>query len=337
MADKTTKSNQITPSNKALSGEYTALLNELKSILGTGLNKAYKAVDNIKVQTYWQIGERIVREELQHKDRAEYGEYLVEKLAVDLAISKRNLHEIIQFYSAYPIMRTVSARLSWSHYTTLVRITNEKERQFYEQKIAQHSWSVRNLREQIKSDLYQHTDPGEVTATLQKKLPKTTSLEIFKNDASAYDFGFFPLGAKYLEKDIEDGIIRNIDLFLKELGDGFSFTGRQVPIKMDGNTHHIDLVLFHKGIPCTILVDLKSHKIDSRDIGQMNKYVSYWRKNCQYEYEQNAIGLVLCTDINSEEVAYALEDLEKKIFVGTYQTMLPSDEQLKKAVKTLTS
>lgn len=329
------KKNEVTTTSKALEGNYPNLLQELKSILDTGLQTAYKAVDNIKVQTYWQLGERIVREELQHKDRAEYGEYLAEKLSEDLALKKTELFRIIKFYNTYRIVATVSPQLSWSHYRELITVEDEKERLFYQTQAIQHTWSVRKLREKIRNNLYQNTTPEEIQAVFQTKLPETTSLEIFKNDSSAYDFGFFPLGAKYLEKDVEDGIMRNIDLFLKELGDGFGFFGRQVPIKIDGKTHNIDLVLFHKAIPCTILIDLKINKIDSRDIGQMNKYVSYWRKNCQYGYEKDAIGLVLSTGINNEEVAYALEDLERKIFVAIYKTMLPTDEALKSAVRKL--
>jgi len=335
MADKNTRDNQIAPSDKALSGDYTALLHELKSILSTGLNKAYKAVDNLKVQTYWQIGERIVREELQHKDRAEYGKHLIEKLAVDLGMQKQRLHEIVQFHNTYPIVRSLTGQLSWTHYTRLIAVSDDAERRFYEQKSIQNAWSVRTLRDHIKSDLYAQTSPKEIQATSQQKLPDQVPSEIFKNETSDYDFGFFPLGEQYQEKDIEDAIVSNIEHFLTELGDGFCFVGRQVPMKMDGKTHTVDLVLFHKGIPCTILVDLKSRGINSQDIGQMNKYVSYWRKNCQYGYEQDAIGLILSTEINREEVAYALEDLEKKIFVATYKTLLPSDEQLKQAVKTL--
>lgn len=324
-----------TAQNTQIESGYNNLLQELQSILDTGLTKAYKAVDNIKVQTYWQIGERIVREELQNKERARYGEFLIENLAVDLGISKRNLHEIVQFYNTYPIVRTLSAQLSWSHYTTLIRVDNEKERQFYEQKIIQNSWSVRTLREQIKSNLYRNTSPQEIEELSQTRLPETTSLEVFRNEYSAYDLNFLPMKTKPTEKDIEDEIVKNIDLFLKEMGEGFSFTGRQVPVKMGGQTHYIDLVLFHKGIPCTILVDLKNQKIDSRDVGQMNKYVSYWRDNCQYAYEKPAIGLILCREVNKEEAVYALKDLEDKIFVATYKTKLPNDERLKQAVKKL--
>ena len=117
---------QITPQNTGIEKDYQHLVQDLKSILDKGLSKAYKAVDNIKVQTYWQIGERIVREELKYKNRAEYGKALVENLAVDLGFKKRRLHEIVQFYNIYPIVRTVSAQLGWSHYLDLIKMKKEK-------------------------------------------------------------------------------------------------------------------------------------------------------------------------------------------------------------------
>lgn len=330
-----TSKKTITPQNTTLDANYNNLLQELQGILETGMNQAYKAVDNIKVQTYWQLGERIVREELKRKDRAEYGASLLKNLAIDLEIRERKLYEIVEFYRAYPILRSLTAKLSWTHYTRLILIKKAEEREFYEKQAEQHSWSVKKLREAISNDLYSSTSSEERKQVAQTKVPNAQALEVFRHEAQNYDLHFIENTMNQKEKDIENAIIQNIDVFLETLGEGFSFTGRQVPIKMDGKTHYIDLVLFHKGIPCTILVDLKNQAIDSRDIGQMNKYVSYWRKNCQYDYEKDAIGLVLCKEIHQEEVAYALEDLEEKIFVATYKTKLPSEEAIKKAAKLL--
>ena len=125
------------------SEDYTNLLHELRGLIDKGKIQAYKAVDNILVETRWQMGERIVREELNNKDRADYSTFLIDSLASDLKIRKRELYEIIKFYRTYPIVRTVSAQLSWSHYLALVEIENEKERLFYQNRAIIHSWSVR--------------------------------------------------------------------------------------------------------------------------------------------------------------------------------------------------
>jgi len=142
---------------------YTEILQDIKSLLEKARYKAYKAVDNLRVQTYWQIGERIVRGELQHRERADYGEQIIEKLASDLDIAKRNLHNTVRFCRVYPIVQTVSAQLSWSHFVVLIYLDNKKERQFYEQQTIQNAWSVRELRRQIRSNLYERMEiKGEV-------------------------------------------------------------------------------------------------------------------------------------------------------------------------------
>ncbi|KPA16069.1 protein containing DUF1016 [Candidatus Magnetomorum sp. HK-1] len=310
---------------------YLNLLQEVKGILDTGLHKVYKAVDNIKVQTYWQVGERIVREELKHKDRADYGGYLIENLAKDLGFRKRRLQEIIQFFRTYPIVRSVSAQLSWRHYLELIRLEREKERNFYEQKTIRNSWGYRELHEQIKLELYKNTSSEEIEKTFQATLQTITPIEVFKN---TYDFSFAELENRE-EKELENKLIENIEYFLKELGNEFAFLGRQVPIKIDSQTHYIDLVLYHAGIPCKILVDLKSQKITSLDIGQMNKYIGYYKKNLQYKHEKDTIGLIIGKEAGKEEIEYALDKLEKQIFIATYKTKLPSDETIKKALKEL--
>jgi len=315
--------------NNTVTKDYQILLQELQSIINKGLNKAYKAIDNILVQTYWQVGERIVREELKHKERAEYGKYIIPKLANDLGFKKRRLQEIIQFYRAYPIVRSLTAQLSWTHYTRLILIQNEKERDFYQNKTSQNSWSVRQLRRQIKAKLYENTTPEEIEKTLQTKLPAIEAPEIFKG---IYNFNFLDIKTKD-EHELENRLVKNIEIFLKELGEYFSFAGRQIPIKIDTTTHYIDLVLYHRGIPCNILVELKTTKFDSKYVGQMNKYINYYRKNRQFPHEQDTIGLIICQHAGKEEIQYALDGLKEKIFVATYKTLLPSDRQIREAIQ----
>ena len=313
--------------------DYQSLLAELKSIIKKGKSHVYKAVDNILVETRWQIGERIVREELKYQDRAYYGEYLLKNLAIDLNTNKQRLSEIIRFYKCYPIVRSLSGQLSWKHYVTLIPIANQKERQFYEQKIIVSSWSARELVRQIKNHLYQKTDSKEIEEVFKTKLPVVIDIKnIFKPD---YDFNFLEILPNHLEKELENSIIKNIEYFLKELGEEFSFLGRQVPILIDNEKHYIDLVLYHIGIPCTVLVDLKSTKLDSRDVGQMNKYVNYYRNNKQHSFDQDAIGLIICKEAGGEEVFYALGGLEERIFVSIYKTKLPNEDKIKRVIRGL--
>jgi hypothetical protein len=175
------KTKQIIPAKKALETDkdYQNLLDELKSIIAQSQYRAYKAVDNIKVQTYWQLGERIVREELKHKNRADYGKYLIDSLAIDLKIPSRRLYEIVGFYRAYPIVRTVSAQLGWSHYLELSKIDNEDKRTFYQNKAVQNSWGIRALKSEIKSQLYENTSKPEIEETFKTKLPTIEPYEAF--------------------------------------------------------------------------------------------------------------------------------------------------------------
>ena len=310
--------------------EYQNLVQELKSIILKGQHVAYKAVDNIKVQTYWQIGERIVREELGHKNRADYGKYLVGELAGDLEIDKSQLHRIIRFYKAYQIVGAVHPQLSWYHYVELIKVENIETRLFYEQKIIQNSWGYRELRKQIKAGLYESTTPAEIQSVFETKLPAVNAPEIFKD---TYNFNF--LEPTESEKELEDQLLNEFENFLKELGEDFAILGRQVPIKIDSQTHFIDMVLYHRGIPCVILADLKLDRLMSQHIGQMNKYIGYYRQNKQYEHEKDTIGLIICRHAGKEEVRYALDGLEKKIFIAKYKSKLPSETKITKAVHLL--
>ncbi|HPS29702.1 MAG TPA: PDDEXK nuclease domain-containing protein [bacterium] len=319
-----------TDSSIAISSKenYRNLLNELKSILSKGQAKAYKAVDNIKVQTYWQIGERIVRDEIENKERADYGKHLVNQISLDLDINKRELYRIIRFFRLYEIVATVSPQLSWNHYKELVDIENNKERMFYQNNAVNKYWSVRELRLQVKNDLFKNAILIEEKLPVRKKNLITDTLEIFKGE---YNLGF--AGTYSSEEELEIGIVKNVDSFLHELGHEIYYGGRQIPVKIDGLNHYIDLLLYHKGIPCNILVELKTRKLDAKDVGQMNKYVNYFRLNRQYEHEKDTIGLIICSESGMEEAQYALGGLEEKIFIATYKSKLPSIEQLKKAVK----
>jgi len=325
MAKKIT-SNRLVTKDK----DYQSLLVEIKSIIAKGQYQAYKAVDNIRVQTYWQIGERIVREELKHKDRADYGKYLIDNLTADLGIGRRDLYRIVKFYRVYENVGSVSPQLSWTHYRYLIEIDKEKERAFYQHKAIIHSWSVRELQKNIKDKLYEITSPKDIQSIFQNKLPAVQPQEVFKD---TYDFDFIELHADRSEKELEDKILTNFEKFLSELGQDFSILGRQVPAKIDRRTHFIDMVLYHRGIPCVVLVDFKVGKLDSRDIGQMNKYIGYWRRNKQYEHEQPTIGLIICREAGREEVIYALDGLEEKIFIAKYKVKLPSETKIKKAIR----
>ena len=314
------------PKKEVVDG-YSILLGDVRSILDQGLSKAYKAVDNIRVQTYWQIGERIVREELQHKVRADYGQKIIDDLAVDLGIRRDELYRIVQFYKAYPIVVTVSQQLSWSHYLEFIKMRKKEERQFYEVQTIRNMWSVRLLREHVQSKLYHRTKKkGKLTVTMPVQEKPVMPEDVFKN---TYRFDFLRLEEGYTESELENSLISNIERLLLEFGHDFSICGRQRKIIIDGQVHAVDLELYHRGVPCIVLVDLKIGKFKSESVGQMNKYLNWYKEHKCYAWEKDPIGLIICQNKGAEEVHYALGGMSNKIFVADYKLKLPSEEEIK--------
>ncbi|MBA3065285.1 DUF1016 domain-containing protein [bacterium] len=305
--------------------DYRILFNDIKSILEKVKYKAYKAVDNLRVQAYWQIGERIVREELQHKGRADYGKNVIEKLAKDLKFIKRDIYRMLQFYKAYPIVTSLMSQLSWTHYIILVGIKTKGAREFYQDQIVRNNWSVRELERQIKLRLYERMNQhGKIIVKKQSNfaLPE----KIFKD---SYNFDFLKLDDMRYEKKVEEVLVRNVESLLLEFGQDFSLAGRQKKIIIDNQTHFVDLEFYHRGIPCIVIVDIKIGRFKSEYVGQMNKYLNYYREKRKYDWEKDPIGLIICEDKGEEEVRFALGDLENKIFVAEYKSKLPTAREIK--------
>lgn len=312
---------------------YNAILRDIQSLLQRATYQAYKAVDNLRVQTYWQIGERVDRAVLEHKERADYGERVIERLSIDLGFQKRLLYRMLQFFRVYSIVSTLSTQLSWSHYQELMLLSDGDERQFYEMQVIQNNWSVRELRSQIRRDLYQRSlKEGELTITRRLPFKPILPEQVFKN---TYDFDFLELHRGYGERELEEALLSNIEKLLLEFGKDFSLAARQRKIVIDRKTHSIDLEFYHRGIPCIVLVDLKIGKFRSEYVGQMNKYLNYYRENRKYQWEKNPVGLIICEYKGKEEVHYALGRLENKIFVAEYGTKLPSEEEIVTRLKEL--
>lgn len=310
---------------------YSELLNDLKSLLTKAKYQAYKAVDNLRVQTYWQIGERIVREELQHQDRADYGKYLIENLAEDLGFSKRDLYRMAQFYKTYPIMTSLMSQLSWTHYTILISIHNKVEREFYENQIAHNHWSIRQLLKELKNNLYQRiSKKGELTIKKKFPLKPIQPEEIFKD---TYHFDFLDLKKNYNEKDFKEALLTKLEKLLQELGSDFFVGRREVPILIGGNYDKIDLELFHAGLLCYILVEIKTEPFKHSHVSQMYSYLNWYKQNKQQKRQSSPIGLIICRTKEGETVHYALGDLKKEIFVAEYKTKLPSKEEIKKLIQ----
>ncbi len=307
---------------------YKQLLNDVKSILQKGLSKAYKAVDNIKVQTYWQIGERIVREELQQKDRADYGKKIIDSLSKDLKIDRRLFYRIVKFYRLYPIVVTVSPQLSWSHYEALIGIRNDEIRKFYEDSSIRNSWSIRELRNRTRNNEYEKArKKGEIVVKLPKQLPAPE--EVFKE---SYDFDFITLKEKHSEGELEDALLDNIQKVLLEFGRGFAFVARQQKILISKQWERVDLLFYHVLLKCYIIVDLKARELRRGDIEQVTRYLTYYRKH-KLEDDKDPVALIICKSHDKIDVYYSAGKDKDDIFVAEYKTKLPSEEEIKSKLR----
>lgn len=307
---------------------YTEILQDIKSLLEKAKYRAYKAVDNLRVQTYWQIGERIVRGELQHRERADYGERVIGNLSSDLDIQRRDLYRMLQFYRAYPIVTSLMSQLSWTHYTVLITITDSEKRRFYETQSIQNAWSVRELRRQVRSNLYARMEmKGEVVITPIARIIEPE--QVFKD---TYNFDFLRLPEKYSEEDLKTALINKLEKFLQELGSDFFIGRREVPVLIGGNWDKVDLELFHAGLLCYILVEIKTEQFKHAHVSQMYSYLNWYKEHKWQEGQRQPIGLIVCRTKDEETVHYALGDLKKEIFVAEYGVKLPSEEEIKRRI-----
>jgi len=314
--------------------DYDALLGEVRGLLQTARDRAYQAVDNIKVQAYWQVGERIVRAELDHKERADYGARVVEQLARDVKMSRPVLFRIVRFYRVYPVVTALSSQISWSHYDLLSGVDDRAEREFYEAEVVRGAWSVRQLDEQTKAGLYQRAvhepRPFAVAAPIT---PLVRAADVFR---SLYSFAVPGLPAGFDESQLEAALLANFQRVLEELGPSFYIRRSQQPMLIDGQYHSVDLELYCRAIPATVLCDLKLGPFRDAYVGQMNKYVAYYRERVPlYEGEKLTIGLIVCESAGRDEVRYALAGLEEKIFVAEYQMRLPTEEKIRERLEEL--
>ena len=314
-------------SNKLLG--YKQLLSDIRSLLDKNLGRAYQAVDNIRVQTYWQMGERIVREELKHQNRAVYAKQIIQKLSYDFGFSRRLMFEVVEFYKTYPIVHAVRAQLSWTHYGVLIRLKDKEQRLFYEVQILKNKWSYRELENRIRQEEYQKAKKaGKLDFTLPKQLPEPQ--EVFKD---TYDWDFLSLEEDYSEHDLEAALIDDIRKTLLEFGYGFCFMGQQIKLLIAGRYHTIDLLFYHRDLQCVVIIDLKTERFKDAHVGQMNTYLNYFREKDKLSWERDPIGLIICKEKDDEEVHYALGKLKEDIFVAEYKTKLPSEREIQKQLR----
>ncbi|MDX2195632.1 MAG: PDDEXK nuclease domain-containing protein [Cytophagales bacterium] len=318
-------------------------IEDVKHILRQARNQVLYQVNNLMVNTYYEIGKKIVEQEQFGKQNAAYGTFLIENLAKSLTLefgkgfSKRNLELIRKFYLTYRNAKSpISQSIGWTHYIYLMRIENENERQFYEIETHANNWSVRELERQIDSALYERlavSKDKEAIKQLSKKGQIIEKPSDIIKDPYILEFVGLPEQAIYSESKLENQLISQLEKFLLELGKGFAFVGRQVRFTFDEEHFKVDLVFYNRLIRCFVLIDLKIGKLKHQDLGQMQMYVNYYDRFIKTEEENKTIGILLCKDKKDTLVEISLPESNNQIFASKYQTILPSKEEWKKWIE----
>lgn len=315
-------------------------INEIKKILKNARQKAYTAVNSAMVEAYWEIGRRIVEEEQNGKERAEYGKEILQNLSKELTeefgkgYSYRTLREIRQFYlmfSDFEKWRTVSAKLTWSHFQKVLRVSDEKARIFYLMEAAENMWSVRTLDRNISTLYYNRIvasiDKKMVEDEMKEKIKSLQTEEFIKNPV-VLEFLDLPTNMSYTESQLEKALTDDIQKFMMELGKGFAFVERQQHIRTENSDFYIDLVFYNYILKCFVIVELKTEKLTHQDIGQLDMYVRMYDDLKKQENDNPTIGLLLCTETDGTIIKYSVLNDNKNLFASKYINYLPSEEEL---------
>lgn len=321
-----------------LKNQHNSLVDEIKSILKTAQAKAVSAVNSAMVFAYWEIGKRIVEEEQNGDEKAEYGTFLLKELAQNLSVDigknfdERELRRIRQFFLTFPIRDAVRPELSWSHYRSLIRVENEAARMYYlKEAIAQH-WSTRKLDRNISSQFFQRMLSNQNSIQAPKKIEEINNLDFIKNPY-VLEFLNLPANLTHKEKEIEKAIIHHLQSFLLELGKGFAFVARQKLIRTETSDFFIDLVFYNYLLKCFVIIDIKTTKLTHQDIGQLDMYVRMFDEIEKSENDNPTIGILLCADTDNVVAKYSVLNDNKNLFASKYQLYLPTEIELQELIR----
>lgn len=323
--------------NKIISDLY----NQISDLVINNKNKMAYQINNTLVETNFMIGKIIVENEQNGNIRAEYGKEILMKLSKKLTnkfgsgFSLSGLYNMRLFYNKYKNFQPLAGNLSWSHYCYLIYIEDDNERKFYENECANSKWSKRELKRQIDSSLYQRLLLSNGKANKQKVLDlakngQTISepIDILK-EPYVFEFLCIKENKPLLESNLEKNLVNHLSSFLMELGRGFMYVGNQIRITLDNNTHYyVDLVFYNKILKSYVLIDLKMDDMKPEYAGQMNMYVNYYNKEIKDEFDNETIGIILCTGKKGITMEYALGGLSNNIFASTYTYYIPNKDEL---------
>lgn len=321
------------------------IISEIKELLHLARERVAVSVNTELLSTYWHIGEIIVKYEQKDSERAEYGKQTLKEISKALTeefgrgFSRSNLQNMRAFYLNYEKCQTLSGKLSWSHYCELLCISDKDKRSFYEKEAENAGWSIRELKRQISTSLYERLllsdgkgNKETVFALSQKGIEMAKPRDIIK-DPYVFEFLGLPEDKPILESDLEKALVAQIEKFLLELGRGFMFVGTQQRVTVNNTHYYVDMVFYNKILHAYVLIELKTTKLMPEAVGQLNMYLNYYAEEVNDEHDNPPIGIILCTDKDSIAAEYALGGLSNNIFASRYVSYIPDKELLIKQVE----
>ena len=304
------------------------LYHEAVAIIDSGRNKISDALYHETTKSYYLLGKLIVEKEQRGDTKAEYGKEVIKNLSKRLTarygkgFSNSTLWDCKKFYlKLRSLTGELNFRLSFTHYTYLIRLDDEEFR-YYEKYAIENRLSVRGLQKAVQESVMIRgsSEPRQLPAKLQPK-------DVVK-DPYILDFLGLDEVRNGEEKVLENSLVNHMEKFLLELGRGFAFVGRQYRLTLAEDSFYADLVFYNIPLKCYVIIELKSRKLKHQDIGQLQMYVNYFDREIRDENDNNTIGILLCSDKNEKVVKYTLPEENNQIFASKYKLYLPSLEEL---------
>lgn len=313
---------------------------EIKSLLESARKNAAQQVNTELLTTYWQIGRIIVEYEQKNEIRAEYGKQTLKELSKVLTdafgkgFSRSNLQNMRALFLTYEKCQSLTGKLTWTHYCELLSISDESKRSFYEKETINSGWSVREMKRQISSSLYERlllsngaANKEKVLALAQHGIEMAQPSDIIR-DPYVFEFLGIPEDKPFFESDLERALVQQIEKFLLELGRGFMFVGTQQRVTINNTHYYVDMTFYNKILRAYVLIELKTTKLTPEAAGQINMYLNYYASEVNDTDDNPPIGIILCTDKDSITAEYALGGLSNNIFASRYVLYIPNKEQL---------
>lgn len=310
---------------------------DIRNIIALARKSVVRHINSTMVFAYWLIGRRIVVEEQKGK-RAVYGERLLEKISKELGAEYGNgfgephLRNCRLFYKAYPteeeIRYALRIKLTWTHHRAIMRVPEPKARAFYLKEAEEQEWNTRELERQIRMLAYERVIANQIDEDKFDEVRQELTPETLLKDPCVAEFLNLRENLRGKEKRVEKRIIDHIEKFMLELGKGFALVGRQFRIPIDGVNKYIDLVFYNYILRCFVLVDLKTSKLTSRDIGQMDAYRRMFDALKRQPSDEQTIGILLGTEIDEPEVKYSIMAECERLFATKLMPFLPTKAEL---------